>query len=271
MSDVPAQPAQPRAARPPRPRRGATPWVIGIVLAAITVWAARGVQIDIPAIWQNFSNASGTLMQLFQPDYGFFPQTLSAIEETLMMAVIATAIGSLGSVPLAFLASRATNPSRALLAAIRFLNNVIRAVPDLLYAAVFVAVVGTGALSGVLALFFFNIGILVKLVSESLDGLDRGPQEAALAAGGTWFAADRVSMLPSVAPSFASQVLYTFEVNIRASTVIGLVGAGGLGVLIDNVRTFYHYHYLSLIILEILVLVLVVETASSMLRKQLAR
>lgn len=246
-------------------------WIVAIVLVAITVWSARGVQVDIPAIWENFGNASGTLVQLMQPDYGFFPQTLTAIEETLMMAVIATAIGSAISLPLAFLASRATNPSKVLLGVIRFVNNLIRAIPDLLYAAIFVAVVGTGALSGIIALIFFNIGIVVKLVSEALDGLDRGPQEAALAAGGTWFAADRASMLPAVAPSYASHVLYTFEVNIRASTVIGLVGAGGLGVLIDNVRTFYHYHYLSLIILEILVLVLLVEAGSSTLRKRLAR
>lgn len=257
--------------RPTPPRRGAGPWIAGAVLVGITVWSAIGVQIDIPAIWRNWGNASGTIIKLFQPDYSFFPQTLKAIVETLLMAVIATAVGSVISLPLAFLASRVTNPSKWLLRVVRFLNNVVRAVPDLLYAAIFVAVIGTGALSGIFALVLFNIGIIVKLVSEAIDGLDTGPQEAALAAGGTWLAADRSAMLPAVAPSYAAQVLYTFEVNIRASTVIGLVGAGGLGVLIDNVRTFYHYHYLSLIILEILVLVLLVETVSSALRRRLTR
>lgn len=259
------------AGRPARPRRGPGGVITAIVLTGITVWAAIGVGIDFSSIAKNWSNASGTIIKLFQPDYSFFPSTIGPITETLLMAVIATAVGALISLPLAFLASRATNPSRALAGAVRFLNNLIRSVPDLLYAAVFVAVVGTGALSGIIALVLFNIGILVKLVSEAIDGLDRGPQEAALAAGGTWFAADRTAMLPAAAPSFAAQTLYTFEVNIRASTVIGLVGAGGLGVLIDNVRTFYHYHYLALIILEILVLVLLVETASSALRKRLAR
>lgn len=257
--------------RPTPPRRGAGPWVAGTVLVGLTVWSAIDVHIDIPAIWRNWGNASGTIVKLFQPDYSFFPKTLTALVETLLMAVIATAVGSVISLPLAFLASRVTNPSTWLRRLVRFLNNVVRAVPDLLYAVIFVAVIGTGALSGIFALVLFNIGIIVKLVSEAIDGLDSGPQEAALAAGGTWFAADRTAMLPAVAPSYAAQVLYTFEVNIRASTVIGLVGAGGLGVLIDNVRTFYHYHYLSLIILEILVLVLLVETVSSTLRKRLTR
>lgn len=258
-------------ARPTRPRRGAGAWITATILLVITVWAAIGVHIDIPAIWRNWGNAAGTVVKLFQPDYSFFPHTVDAIVQTLLMAIIATAIGSAISLPLSFLASHVTNPSRGLTAFVRFLNNIVRAVPDLLYAAVFVAVIGTGALSGIFALVLFNIGIVVKLVSEAIDGLDRGPQEAALSAGGTWPAADRTAMLPAVAPSYAAQVLYTFEVNIRASTVIGLVGAGGLGVLIDNVRTFYHYHYLSLIILEILVLVLIVETMSSALRKRLTR
>lgn len=261
----------PASERPARPTRGAGPWIVAAVLIALTTWSAIGVHVDIPSIWRNWSNAAGTIVKLFQPDYSFFPQTVDAIVQTLLMAVIATAIGSAISLPLAFLASHVTNPSRGLVVFVRFVNNVVRAVPDLLYAAIFVAVIGTGALSGIFALILFNIGIVVKLVSEAIDGLDRGPQEAALAAGGTWFAADRTAMLPAVAPSYAAQVLYTFEVNIRASTVIGLVGAGGLGVLIDNVRTFYHYHYLSLIILEILVLVLIVETVSSTLRKRLTR
>ncbi len=266
-------PTKPGAAarQPERPKRGVGPWIAGIVLVTLTVWSATGVKIDLASIWRNWGNASGTIVKLFQPDYSFFPQTVGPIVQTLLMAIIATAVGSAISLPLAFLASRVTNPSRALLAIVRFLNNVVRAVPDLLYAAIFVAVIGTGALSGIFALVLFNIGIVVKLVSEAIDGLDQGPQEAALAAGATWFAADRAAMLPAVAPSYAAQVLYTFEVNIRASTVIGLVGAGGLGVLIDNVRTFYHYHYLSLIILEILVLVLVVETISSTLRRRLTR
>jgi phosphonate transport system permease protein len=149
--------------------------------------------------------------------------------------------------------------------------NIVRSVPDLLYASLFVTVVGTGALSGILALVLFNIGILVKLVSEALDGLDRGGQEAALASGASWFKANRAAMVPEVAPTYLSQAIYVLELNIRASTVIGLVGAGGLGMLIDKVRTFYQYHYLSMIIFEILILVVLLELLSSFTRRRLLR
>ncbi|MDJ0316317.1 phosphonate ABC transporter, permease protein PhnE [Arthrobacter antibioticus] len=255
--------------RPTKPRHGAKSAAAVVLLLAITLWAGFGVQVDVAAIVQNWRNATSNVIALLQPDYGFFPKTIPALVETLQMAVIATVVGSAISLPLAFLASRATNPKPWLLAGVRFVMNMIRSVPEILFAAILVAVVGVGALSGIMALVLFNIGIIVKLVSETLDGEDTGAQEAALAAGASWPKANRAAMLPQILPSFISQLLYTFELNIRASAVIGLVGAGGLGILIDNVRSFFRYHELSLIIMEILILVLVLESISSWLRKKL--
>lgn len=260
-----------RQAVPVKPRTGWKGAAVLIVIAGITVWSAIGVHVDFASIIDNWNNASATIASLLQPDYWFIPGTGKAVLETVQMAVIATAVSAAISLPVAFLASRSTNPNKSFLAGVRFVMNIVRSVPDLLYAAVLVSVVGTGAISGIFALILFNFGIIVKLVSESIDGLDVGAQEAALSAGGSWFKANRAAMLPQVLPSFASQVLYTFELNIRASTVIGLVGAGGLGMLIDRVRTFYRYHDLSLIILEILVIVIAIELVSSLLRGRLAR
>jgi phosphonate transport system permease protein len=258
-------------ARPVKPRSAWKIVVTFAILAAITVWSAIAVQVDVGALFANAQNASNTLIQLFQPDYTFFPETLPWLLQTVQMAVISTAVSVVIALPLAFLASRATNPNSVLLGIVRFVMNIVRSVPDLLYASLFVTVVGTGALSGILALVLFNVGIIVKLISEALDGLDRGGQEAALAAGGTWFKANRAAMVPEVAPTYLSQAIYVLELNIRASTVIGLVGAGGLGMLIDKVRTFYQYHYLSMIIFEILVLVVLLELLSSYTRRRLIR
>lgn len=242
-----------------------------VVVAAITSWSAIAIEVDFGALIRNAGNASRTISQLVQPDYSYFPQTVRPLLETLEMAVIGTAVAAVLSLPISFLASRATNPNTALLSVVRFVMNVIRSIPDLLYASLFVTAVATGALSGILALVLFNLGILVKLVSEALDGLDRGGQEAALAAGAGWLKADRSAMLPEISPIYLSQTIYVLELNIRASTVIGLVGAGGLGMLIDKVRTFYQYHYLSLVILEILVLVVFLELVSSYARRRLIR
>jgi len=257
--------------RPTKPRTWWKAIVVLVVIAAITVWSAIAVGVDFDALITNARNASNTLVQLFQPDYSFFPQTLPALFQTVQMAVIGTAVSVAIALPVSFLASRATNPNSTFLGIVRFVMNVVRSIPDLLYASVFVTVVGTGALSGILALVLFNLGIMVKLISEALDGLDRGGQEAALASGATWVKANRSAMLPEVAPSYVSQTIYVLELNIRASTVIGLVGAGGLGMLIDKVRTFYQYHYLSTVILEILILVVLLELLSSAVRKRLVQ
>lgn len=259
------------AARPVKPTNWPKAVVALTILAAITVWSAIAVQVDFGAIVRNINNATTTIGQLLQPDYTFFPQTLTPLLQTLEMAVISTAVSSLLALPISFLASRATNPFSPLLVAVRLLMNVVRSIPDLLYAALFVTAIATGAVSGILALVLFNVGILVKLISEALDGLDRGGQEAALAAGAGWLKADRAAMLPEVSPIYLSQVIYILELNIRASTVLGLVGAGGLGMLIDQVRTFFEYHYLSLVIGEILILVVALETFSSLARRRLVR
>jgi phosphonate transport system permease protein len=255
--------------RPAKPRTAWKGVLVLVLVAAVTVWAGFGVQVDVGALVRNFSNATDKIVLLTQPDYWFFPETLPALVQTLQMAVIATAVGAAVGLPLSFLASRVTDPNAPLVAVTRSVMNVVRSVPDLLYAAILVSVVGTGALSGTIALVLFNVGIIVKPVSEALDAVDPGPLEAALATGATWVRADRAAVFPQVLPVYASQTLYVLELNVRASTVIGLVGGGGLGILIDQVRTFYRYHQLSLIILEILVVVLVLEFTSSWLRRRL--
>jgi phosphonate transport system permease protein len=113
------------------------------------------------------------------------------------------------------------------------------------------------------------VGIIVKLVSEAIDTNDAGPLEAGRAVGATQTKINRALALPDAWPAFANQTLYVFELNVRASSVLGLVGAGGLGLLIDSVRTFYRYDQLSLIILEILIVVVVIDVVSSAVRRRL--
>jgi phosphonate transport system permease protein len=255
--------------RPSRPRTAWKGWLTAAILAAITVWTASAIDVDVPALIDNWRHGMTNFVQLLHPDFTFFVSTLSALAETVQMAVMATAIASAVGLPISFLASRATNPNRPFLLVVRTIMNVIRAIPDLLYAAILVSVVGVGALSGTMALIMFDLAIVVKLVSEALDSVERGGQEAARASGASWVRANRTAVLPEILPNFASQVIYTLELNIRVSTVIGLVGAGGLGMLIDKTRTFYRYGELSLIIVEILVMIILLEVLSSWLRRRL--
>lgn len=248
------------------------PWTAALVIVAVTAVMCLpgvGVGLDLAAIARNWQQGALRIVELLTPDWTFFPRTVGPILETLQMAVIGTAVGAAISLPVSFWAARPTNPLTPTRALVRGILNVIRAVPELVYAAVLVAMVGVGALPGILALVLFNVGIVVKLVSESIDATDAGPLEAGRAAGGSQTQINRTIALPDTWPTFVSQTLYVFELNVRASTVLGLVGAGGIGLLIDAVRTFYRYDQLSLVILEILVIVVVLDTVSDAIRRRL--
>jgi phosphonate transport system permease protein len=234
---------------PPRPRGRWKPWAalaVILLITAITLSPQVGISFSLDAIVRNWQNGASKIIALLQPDWSFFPRTIPPLLETLEMAVIATFVASLVSFPLSLWAARLTNPNRWTRGLLRTLLNVVRSIPDLLYASVLVAMVGVGALPGIIALLLFNIGIIVKMVSENIEANDAGPLEAGRAAGGT-----------------------QFQINRAASTVLGLVGAGGLGLLIDAVRTFYRYDQLSLIILEILIVVIVIDTSSDAIRRRL--
>ncbi|WP_206447809.1 phosphonate ABC transporter, permease protein PhnE [Agrococcus sp. KRD186] len=259
---------------PVRPTHRARTAAIVAAFAAFTVAtclpAIGGIELDLAALVRNWQNGVDKLLQLLQPNFAFFPRTVAPMLETLQMALVGAAGAAAVSVPLTLWAAKVTNQNAIGRSIVRTAVNVVRAVPDLVYATVLVAMVGVGALPGVLTLFLFNIGIIVKLVSEAIDSADHGYMEAGRAAGGTQLQINRVTALPQTWPLFANQWLYVLELNVRISAILGLVGAGGIGRILDERRAFYAYDDVSLIILEILVVVIVIEVFSNMLRRRLA-
>ncbi len=277
--DSPTDTAAPAAAGNPgtvRPRKPFTAWKIWIsllVVAGITYWAGSerwGIDIDIGDLINNFSNGTDKLAQIVTPSFEHFGETLMPMLESIEVAIVASAVGCAIGLPVAFLASRVTMPNAIVRGPIRAILSVIRSIPDILYASILATIVGIGPLPGVIALVVFSIGILVKLFAEVIDAVDTGPFEAARSAGASRFGADRAAILPQVLPNYTAFSLYILELNIRTGTVLGLVGAGGIGQLISDWQNFYRYHDIGLIIFEILVLVLIIEAISAMLRRRLS-
>lgn len=258
---------------PPKPRSTLrTALVIAAVIAftvATCLPAIGGIDLDFASIARHWRNGLTKLAQLAQPNLAFLPRTWAPMLETLQMAFVGAVLSALCSVPITLWAAAPTNPNGITRRLVRTLVNVIRAVPDLVYATVLVAMVGVGALPGVLTLFLFNLGIVVKLVSEAIDAADHGYMEAGRAAGGTQLQINRATALPQVLPLFANQWLYALELNVRVSAILGIVGAGGIGRLLDERRGFYAYSDVSVIILEILVVVIAIEVVSNLLRRRL--
>jgi phosphonate transport system permease protein len=256
---------------PPKP--GPSWFAIGGTIGAIvmTVVTARSVGFSLSDVWSNLSRKNSVIEGALNPDWSqlWSDRSRSAFIETLQLAVLGTVVGATLALPLALWTTKFGNPNRFLRTIVRSFNNVIRSIPDLLWALIFVAAVGIGALSGLLALIFFSLAVTTKLTSDILDGIDMGPVEAANASGAGLNQMLRTAVVPQILPSYASFVLYNFELNLRASAVLGLVGAGGIGARIEFFRGRGQWEELWGLVFMFFLVVLIVERISVSLRRRL--
>ena len=189
--------------------------------------------------------------------------------ETLQIAVLSTIIGCSLALPISFAMSPLTTPNRPTYLVSRAVMNVVRAIPDLFWAKLLVTALGIGAFAGSWALSVFSTAVMVKLFSETIDNANPGPLEAARAAGGRHTPVVRTGVLPAVFPAYVSYALYVLELNVRASVVLGLVGAGGIGRVLEAQRQYFKFDRILGILVLIFVVVWVVDHLSMALRKRL--
>jgi phosphonate transport system permease protein len=194
------------------------------------------------------------------------PEWALLILETANMAALATLLGSAVSLLLAFPAARNIAPSGLVYQATRRFLEALRTIPEIVYALIFVWAFGVGALAGILAIALHSAGANGKLFAEAIENVDMKPWDGVTAAGGSWFAACRFAILPQVLPNFLSYLLLRFEINIRSASVIGFVGAGGIGEELYKVISFNYYEEISAIILLIILTVASVDLLSERLR-----
>jgi phosphonate transport system permease protein len=186
--------------------------------------------------------------------------------DTVVIAFVGTLLGVLGALALCFHGSSATSRGRVSYHGVRRGLDVARTVPELVYALMFVYAFGLGPLAGVLALAVHSTGVLGKLFAEVVDAADPRPIEGVQAAGAGWLAAIRFAILPQVLPAFASYALLRFEINVRASAVIGFVGAGGIGQELYLVIRQFIYQDVSAIVLLIIATVVLIDLSCERIR-----
>ncbi|MBK4764430.1 phosphate ABC transporter permease [Enterococcus faecium] len=185
------------------------------------------------------------------------------------MSLLGTVIGLILAIPVSFLATTVVTENRLLSTIFRFLLGLVRTIPTLLLAALFVAVFGIGEATGVLTIAVFTFGMVSQLMFQAIETIDFGPIEAAAAVGANKMQIAIWSIAPQVLSQFASYAFYAFEVNVRASTVLGYVGAGGIGVILNSSLALLNYERVSIIILTILVTVAIVDKLSERVRRSL--
>ncbi|MDX2201248.1 MAG: phosphonate ABC transporter, permease protein PhnE [Hyphomicrobiaceae bacterium] len=207
--------------------------------------------------------------EMVPPDFGRWRSWLKPLLDTLLMSIAGTALAVVFSLPLALLAAPNTSPHPTIYFAVRTALAFLRSVPEIILGVLFVAAVGFGALPGVLALGLHSVGMVGKFYAEAIEHVDPKPLEAARAAGATQMQVILHAVLPQVLPQLTDVTIYRWEYHFRASTVLGIVGAGGIGFELMAALRLLNYDQVSAILLSILACVVVVDSIGAHLRETL--
>ncbi len=208
-------------------------------------------------------------MGSFKETLQFAKDSLPDLLQTFRMAIVGTAIGALLAIPFSLLAARNLVKSKVLYYLIRSILNLIRTIPDMVLAAVLSGAFGLGALPGVMALSVFAFALVAKLLSESIEAIDPGPLEAMQAVGGNRLQQIRYGVVPQVLPQYLAYTLYVLEICVRASTILGLVGAGGIGQRLYADLNLMRYPKVGAVIAVMMIAVMMMDFVSTKLRERL--
>jgi len=243
--------------------------VVAFVVVFVLGW--RATEMSGSALVSGWHGMVDFFEQAWPPDLDWnevVKPALDASRITLYIAFMGTVLSIPGALLLAVLGARTTSPNVVVYQAARSLMSFLRAVPEVVFALIFVTAVGLGPFPGVLALLFHNIGVMGKLWSEAIETVDDGPVDALRVAGADRGQVVAHAVMPAVAPQFVGLLLYRFDVNVRASLVLGLVGAGGIGFLINQSIKLFQFDVMLTQILIVLALVVIVDNVSALLRRR---
>lgn len=250
-------------------------WGYGIALGmfALLVYGLVHLGFSLPKLIAGIANLGTFVVLMFPPTWGETQDLiryLHALGETVAIAFLGTLLAAVIAFPLGFFAAKNATVSQILRFFARRSFDTLRGVDMLIWALIWVNVVGLGPFAGVLAIMSSDIGSFGKLFSEAIEASDKRPVEGVLAAGGSRLHSIRFGIIPQVLPVLISQVLYYFESNTRSATIIGIVGAGGIGLtLSEQIRTL-EWQTVSFLIILILLTVTAIDFLSTKLRKAIA-
>ena len=245
-------------------------WLVALAAgAAVLMWSAKGIGISVPELLRGLPWIWDLVSRMVPPNWGFFDRLVKPVVETVQIALWGTLLAVFLALPLCFLAARNLSPSLAVFHVTRQALNALRGINELIFALVFVAAVGLGPFAGVLALSIHGAGMLGKFFAEAIEEIDAGPVEALRATGAGPALVVVFGVLPQVIPSWIASTLYRFEVNLRAATILGMVGAGGIGFELVSSLKLFQYQDTATCVLVILAMVMTADYLSSRLRARI--
>jgi phosphonate transport system permease protein len=256
-------------------------WLGLLLLAVLVLLSGHVAEISFSKLYQHIGGFASYIDRIFHLENGRpvisdpaewfwgWKKWLALMGETLLMAYLGTLLGATAAFVLCFMASQNLTKSKGVVFFTRRLLEFCRTVPELVFALIFVVAFSLGPLPGILALAIHTAGALGKLFAEVVENIDMKPVDGVVATGGNWFHKIRFAVLPQVASNFASYALLRFEINVRGASVLGFVGAGGIGqTLLEVIRKFY-YADVSALLVMIIATVMIIDAVTERIRHKL--
>jgi phosphonate transport system permease protein len=242
---------------------------VAAAVVAVLWWALVGSEFQPARLVEGFARAARYLREMYPPDLSVLPKAWPALIVTLQMAIVGTFLGFTLAAPVSFLAARTSALPLWFSTAVKTGLNVLRAIPAFVYAVLFVYMVGLGPFPGALGIAVGSFVMLAKLFAEALESVHPAPCEAVKAVGGSPMQVFVYAMLPQALPQFLSHTLYAWEIGISTATILGIVGAGGIGFELIAQINYFAWHKVATYVLVIIALVLAADQFSYQIRRRL--
>ena len=240
------------------------------IFAVATLFSAYIIEFDIFILLRRGYQFFVIVGRMIPPDWSYFPEVIGPLVETIMMSIFGTLLGAFLSLPLAFLSSDNIIKNKVLLWTNRMVVSLFRTLPILIFAFILKYIFGIGTFAGTLAIALFTWLIMTKMLYEIIETVDMGPFEAIESSGASRLRAFIVSIIPQILGQYISIALYNFEMNVRSAAILGYVGAGGIGLLLNEKLGWRRYDQVGLILFALLVTVYVIESISRLIRTRLS-
>jgi phosphonate transport system permease protein len=254
---------------PPVSTRLVLQWVFFVSYALVFLWSWNRLDISIFGFFSDLGNVGNLFKRMYPPNFDDLNRIVEAMIETIWMALLGTVGAVILSYPLALAAAHNTTRGKAFRAISRGVITLSRAVPEIILAAIFVAAFGPGPFSGILALALHSIGMIGRLFADAIETATEPPREAVMSVGATKRQTTRSAILPQALPSMIATALFRFEINLRGSAILGLVGAGGIGAIISESLETIQYRPALAAVSVLFVVILTIEIASTSIRRSL--
>lgn len=240
-----------------------------IILVILISIAMDVTKFDMGVLFRRGDKFLVILKKMFPPNWDYLPKVWVPMFQTIGMSIFGTFLAGIFGLPLGYYSAVNMNDNKVMRTVFRFVMSIFRTIPVLMLALILTYIFGIGTFTGMMALFLFTTSILAKMTYEQIELTDMGPFEASLSSGTTRLQAFVVSIVPQISGFYISTLLYNLEMNIRSAAILGYVGAGGIGILMNDRISLRMYADLSVVLILLLVSVVAIESLSRTIRKRL--